>query len=61
MHNHGQKQKLKKMKVQDSIRNTLFFGHPMLQPLGSLSHVAVSENSSKNTRKMNLEAVLNKN
>jgi hypothetical protein len=35
--------------------------HPALQPLGSFSHMATCRSSSKNTRKMSLIPVLNKN
>jgi hypothetical protein len=52
----------KKVKIQDSMgKNKLFFKHPALQPLGSFCHMADCRSSSKNTGKLNLIPVLNKN
>jgi hypothetical protein len=42
-------------------QNKLFFEHPALQPLGSFSHMAACRSSSKNSGKMSLTLVLNKN
>jgi hypothetical protein len=42
-------------------QNKLFFEHPALQPLGSFSHMAACKSSSKNTGKINLIPVFNKN
>jgi hypothetical protein len=42
-------------------QNKLFFENPALQPLGSCSHMAACRSSSKNTGKLNLIPVLNKN
>jgi hypothetical protein len=39
----------------------LFFEHPALQPLGSFSHMATCRSSSKNTGKMSLIPIFNKN
>jgi hypothetical protein len=57
--------KKKKVKKSEKPRfdgqNKLFFEHPALQPLGSFSHMAACRSSSKNTRKMSLILVFNKN
>jgi hypothetical protein len=42
-------------------QNKLFFEHPALQPLGSFSHMAACRSSSKNTGKMSLIPIYNKN
>jgi hypothetical protein len=42
-------------------QNKLFFEHLALQPLGSFSHMAACRSSSKNTEKMSLIPVFNKN
>jgi hypothetical protein len=42
-------------------QNKLFFEHPALQPLGSFSHMAACRSSSKNTGKMSLIPIFNKN
>jgi hypothetical protein len=38
-----------------------FFWHPTLQSLGNFSHIVACRSSYKNTRKMNLQPILNKN
>jgi hypothetical protein len=57
--------KKKKVKKSEKPRfygqNKLFFEHPILQPLGSFSHMAACRSSSKNTGKMSLIPVFNKN
>jgi hypothetical protein len=42
-------------------QNKLLLGHPALQPLGSFSHMVACGSSSKNTGKMSLLPVFNKN
>jgi hypothetical protein len=42
-------------------QNKLLSLHPALQPLGSLSYMAACRSSSKNTRKMSLILVFNRN
>jgi hypothetical protein len=42
-------------------QNKLLFLHPALQPLVSFSHMAACRSSSKNTRKMSLIPVFNRN
>jgi hypothetical protein len=42
-------------------QNKLFFENPALQPLGSFSQMAACRSSSKNTWKMSLILVFNKN
>jgi hypothetical protein len=42
-------------------QNKLFFLDPTLQPLGNFSHMAACRSSSKNTGKMSLIPVFNKN
>jgi hypothetical protein len=42
-------------------QNKLFFEHPALQPLGSFSHMAACRSFSKNTGKMSLIPIFNKN
>jgi hypothetical protein len=62
MQNHGQKKKVKKSeKPRFCGRNKLNFEHPALQPLGSFSHMAACRSSSKNSGKMSLILVFNKN
>jgi hypothetical protein len=56
------KKKVKKSEKPRFYRqNKLFFEHPALQPLGSFSHMATCRSSSKNTGKMSLILVFNKN
>jgi hypothetical protein len=58
MQNHEQNFVLKKAKIQNSIVKTNFyFG---IQPLGNFGHMATCRSSSRNTRKMNLQSILNK-
>jgi hypothetical protein len=62
MQNHEQKKEVKKSeKTRFCGQNKLFFGHPALQPLGSFSHMAACRSSSKNSGKISLILVLNKN
>jgi hypothetical protein len=62
MQNHEQKKKVKKSeKARFYGQNKLFFEHPALQPLGSFSHMAACRSSSKNTGKMSLIPIFNKN
>jgi hypothetical protein len=60
-HNHEQNQKLRK---RENLRfygqKQILFWHFALQPLGNFSHVAAYRSSSKTTRKMNLQSILNK-
>jgi hypothetical protein len=42
-------------------QNKPFFEHLALQPLGSFSHIAACRSSSKNTGKMSLVPIFNKN
>jgi hypothetical protein len=62
MQNHEQKKKVKKSeKPRFHGQNKLFFENPILQPLGSFSHMAACRSSSENTRKMSLIPIFNKN
>jgi hypothetical protein len=62
MQNHEQQEKVKKSeKPRFYGQNKLLFKHHALQPLGSFSHMATCRSSSKNTRKMSLIPVFNKN
>jgi hypothetical protein len=42
-------------------QNKLFFLDPTLQPLGNFSHMAACRSSSKNTGKMSLIPIFNRN
>jgi hypothetical protein len=58
----SKKKKWKKVKKPRFYgQNKLFFEHPALQPLGSFSHMASCRSSSKNTGKMSLIPIFNKN
>jgi hypothetical protein len=62
MHNHEPKKKAKKSeKPRFYGQNKLLSRHPTLQPLGSFSHMTACRSSSKNTGKMSLIPVFNKN
>jgi hypothetical protein len=62
MKNHEQKKVVKKSeKPRFYGQNKLFFEHYAFQPLGSFSHMAACRSSSKNTGKMSLIHVFNKN
>jgi hypothetical protein len=62
MQNQEQKKKVEKSeKPRFYGQNKLFFLDPSLQPLGSFSHMAACRSSSKNTGKMSLIPVFNKN
>jgi hypothetical protein len=55
--------KNKKWKESENLRfngQKNFFCYPILQPLGSLSHMAIYKSSLKNTRKVNLQPIFNK-
>jgi hypothetical protein len=56
------KKKLKKSeKPRFYGQNKLLSQHPVLQPLGSFSHMAACRSSLENTGKMNLIPIFNKN
>jgi hypothetical protein len=62
MQNHEQKKKWKKVKIQYFMGKPNYLSyHLALQPLGNFSHMAACRNSTKNTRKMSLIPVFNKN
>jgi hypothetical protein len=62
MQNHEKKKKVKKSeKTRFYGQNKLFFENPVLQPLGSFSHMAACRSSSENTGKISLILVFNKN
>jgi hypothetical protein len=62
MKNHEQNIKVKKSeKPRFYGQNKLFLEHPVLLPLDSFSHMATCRSSSKNTWKMSLIPVFNKN
>jgi hypothetical protein len=62
MQNHEQKKEVKKSeKPRFYGQNKLFFENPALQPLCSFSHMAACRSSLKNTGKMSLILVFNKN
>jgi hypothetical protein len=59
---------MNKKKIWKKVKNPRFCGqnklllkHPALQPLGSFSHMAACRSSSENSRKLSLQADLNKN
>jgi hypothetical protein len=51
----------KKWKSEILWAKKTFFWHPALEPLGNFSHMATHRGSSKNTRKLKLQSILNKN
>jgi hypothetical protein len=59
MQNHEQKKKVKKSENQDFMGKTNYFLSTL--PLGSFSHMVACRSSSKNTGKMSLIPVFNKN
>jgi hypothetical protein len=62
MQNYKPKNKLKKSeKPRFYGQNKLFFENLALQPMGSFSHMAACRSSLKNTWKMSLILVFNKN